>query len=725
MKKLLLLRGAMGVGKSTFIKEKELENYTISSDKIRLMLRSPVLNESGDYTISQKDNNKVWKLLFKIVEKRMNLGEFIVVDATHITNKSIRQYKKLANKYRYRVYVIDFTSVPIEIALERNKQRKSYKRVSDELIEKTYEKLKTETIPGFATVIPYEKADDVIKLAPLDFSNYKKIHHIGDIHGSYEPLKEYFRDGFKEDELYIFLGDYIDRGIQNAKVIRFLTNIMDKPNVILLEGNHEKWFWKWANGESVPSKTFKTETKPELEENNISKKEVRMLYRRLRNLAYYTYNNKKILVTHGGLSTLPENLNLISSKQIIKGVGDYSTDIDKVFANNVKDKNIIQIHGHRNTYKKSIKASENSFNLEGKIEFGGNLRVLTVHKDDEEVVFTPIETKNTVFKLPEHMQMLEDTESLLEILRKDDDIVEKKFGNISSFNFSNNVFFDKKWNYRTVKARGLFINTKTNNIVARGYEKFFNIGEIESSNLESLKDMKFPVTAYVKENGYLGLVGVDESTSDFVFASKSSLNNEYALWLKEQFYDILNDKQRDILKTYLIKENVALIFEVIEPINDPHIIKYPKKKLVLLDIIKRTPKFEKLPYKKMVKLSKKFGFEHKKIGGIFRNYNEFIHWYKGVTKKDFKFNNEYIEGFVIEDAEGFMVKLKLYYYNLWKYLRTLKERAKKNKEIDIEKIKTDIAIDFVKFLQTLPQEDLKLDIISLRDKYYNMKKAIG
>lgn len=174
MKKLLLLRGAMGVGKSTFIKEKRLENYTISSDEIRLMLRSPVLNEFGDYTISQKDNNKAWKLLFEIVEKRMNSGEFIVVDATHITGKSIKQYKKLANKYRYRVYVIDFTSIPVETALERNKQRENYKRVSDELIEKTYEKLKEEAIPGFVTVIPYTKADEAIKLAPLDFSNYKK-----------------------------------------------------------------------------------------------------------------------------------------------------------------------------------------------------------------------------------------------------------------------------------------------------------------------------------------------------------------------------------------------------------------------------------------------------------------------------------------------------------------------------------------------------------------------
>ena len=92
---------------------------------------------------------------------------------------------------------------------------------------------------SFAEVISPEEFMDIIKFKALDFSEYKKIHHIGDIHGCYTVLKEYFKDGLKDDELYIFLGDYIDRGIENAKVLKFLLEIYKKPNVILLKGNHE------------------------------------------------------------------------------------------------------------------------------------------------------------------------------------------------------------------------------------------------------------------------------------------------------------------------------------------------------------------------------------------------------------------------------------------------------------------------------------------------------
>lgn len=33
--------------------------------------------------------------------------------------------------------------------------------------------------------------------------------------------------GIKDDEMYIFVGDYIDRGIENAEVIAFLMSIKD------------------------------------------------------------------------------------------------------------------------------------------------------------------------------------------------------------------------------------------------------------------------------------------------------------------------------------------------------------------------------------------------------------------------------------------------------------------------------------------------------------------
>lgn len=88
-----------------------------------------------------------------------------------------------------------------------------------------------------------------------NLSKYKKIHHIGDLQGCYSVLKEYIKT-IKEDEFYIFLGDYINRGIENGKVIKFLLKICEKENVCLLEGNHERHLIKWANGELSNSKNL-------------------------------------------------------------------------------------------------------------------------------------------------------------------------------------------------------------------------------------------------------------------------------------------------------------------------------------------------------------------------------------------------------------------------------------------------------------------------------------
>lgn len=102
-------------------------------------------------------------------------------------------------------------------------------------------------------------------------------------------------------------------------------------------------------------------------------------------------------------------------------------------------------------------------------------------------------------------------------------IFEKQFGNISSFNFTRDAFYDKKWDEQTTKARGLFINTANGTVVARSYPKFFNINERAETRFNMLQyRFKFPVTAYVKENGFLGMVSYNPETDDFFIASKST-----------------------------------------------------------------------------------------------------------------------------------------------------------------------------------------------------------
>ena len=94
-------------------------------------------------------------------------------------------------------------------------------------------------------------------------------------------------------------------------------------------------------------------------------------------------------------------------------------------------------------------------------------------------------------------------------------------GDISSFNFTRDAFYKKEWNEQTTKARGLFVDTRTNEIVVRGYEKWFRVNEVEETKIMNLKDtLKFSVTAYVKENGFLGLISYNKDTDDLMFATK-------------------------------------------------------------------------------------------------------------------------------------------------------------------------------------------------------------
>ena len=96
MRTLLLLRGIQASGKSTWIKENNLEPYTLSADNIRLNIANPVLTEDGSYEISQKYNKVTWELLYKYLEMRMQNGDFTIIDATHSDLKLLNKYKDLS-----------------------------------------------------------------------------------------------------------------------------------------------------------------------------------------------------------------------------------------------------------------------------------------------------------------------------------------------------------------------------------------------------------------------------------------------------------------------------------------------------------------------------------------------------------------------------------------------------------------------------------------------------
>ena len=70
---------------------------------------------------------------------------------------------------------------------------------------------------------------------------YRRILAIGDMHGNFSRLLSLFHKikFDQEQDLLILLGDYIDRGPENMRCLRWAMEMSENPNVIALRGNHE------------------------------------------------------------------------------------------------------------------------------------------------------------------------------------------------------------------------------------------------------------------------------------------------------------------------------------------------------------------------------------------------------------------------------------------------------------------------------------------------------
>lgn len=82
-----------------------------------------------------------------------------------------------------------------------------------------------------------------------------KIFAIGDIHGLYDKLTNLiYTLPINDDDLLIFLGDYIDRGPDSKKVVDFLIDLKKSRKeelTVFLKGNHEVMFLDYIQGKNI------------------------------------------------------------------------------------------------------------------------------------------------------------------------------------------------------------------------------------------------------------------------------------------------------------------------------------------------------------------------------------------------------------------------------------------------------------------------------------------
>ena len=91
MRTLLIVRGAPGAGKSTWIEQNGLLPYTLCPDTLRVMCSSRELQADGRFAVARNNatEKQTWKIIMDLLEYRMSRGELTVLDATASKTKDI------------------------------------------------------------------------------------------------------------------------------------------------------------------------------------------------------------------------------------------------------------------------------------------------------------------------------------------------------------------------------------------------------------------------------------------------------------------------------------------------------------------------------------------------------------------------------------------------------------------------------------------------------------
>jgi len=253
----------------------------------------------------------------------------------------------------------------------------------------------------------------------------------------------------------------------------------------------------------------------------------------------------------------------------------------------------------------------------------------------------------------------------------------KELGNDAvSLNFTRDAFQDGIWNDETIKARGLFINKVTGDIVARSYNKFFQYDETPETREYVDNHLVYPLYISKKFNGFLGIISVYQDK--FFIATKSTDEGDYCGYFKEILNNTIfkNEQETKELFSTLKENNCSAVFEVMDMENDQHIV-YEENPLALLDFIPNLLDLRGIDKDVYFSETLKNTINLKSIviakNTVINSKEELDNFLNNMEEQE-------LEGAVITDSNGFMWKFKTNFYRFWKTERNQLERILRGKE---------------------------------------------
>lgn len=127
---------------------------------------------------------------------------------------------------------------------------------------------------------------------------------IGDIHGGLKGLKQVLKKAkITKNDIFIFLGDYVDGWSDTPSTLDFLIELNKKYNCIFIKGNHDDLLLNWLKNNLTTPRWLKNGGVISIKNyENVSDKVKNKHIKFLENLQLYHLDGKKRLFLHAGFT---------------------------------------------------------------------------------------------------------------------------------------------------------------------------------------------------------------------------------------------------------------------------------------------------------------------------------------------------------------------------------------------------------------------------------------
>ena len=404
MRKLFALQGVPASGKSSFIREHNLQRNTLSYDDMRDMFTINAHDGDGEEvrSIRKAVTTSAVKAVHEAARYRMSNGETLFIDNTNTSRNALKPWLGMARDYGYKVFVLSFgNDLSLDQIILRDAFRGGREHVGVDTISRMFDQLSAYEPHPEAEHIYKDHWDFVlneISLDVVDLNDKKEVIVVGDVQGcgnALERLIEQCGGMDDKDKHWIFAGDLFDRGPTPEKVL----DLMWPPrrNVTVVEGNHERSVRQTLMGTRTFNQSLNTTISviPESKHKSLLK-----LVSQPKTVFIFKYGQCENVVTHAGI-----NYNILGNNGDRRVVG-LNPDYDYYIGGGIRSQTYLnigtyegfmpplhesnpplvrQFFGHRNDYGTDVETPNglfpSLFPLESKVEEGGVLSAVRLSQD--------------------------------------------------------------------------------------------------------------------------------------------------------------------------------------------------------------------------------------------------------------------------------------------------------------------------------------------------------